>query len=234
MLLNTLINQQQSLYTDIQVQIDSLQEKQREIQAFLQKLGSVESQMLSAAQMVQEAIASIREVCPDELENYQNTINSLFGDAPVAQLDQASDEPQPTEPAAPTEPQPPETEPTVEVDAVEVKSEVVVEPQPEETGLTIKINGVKERQDAVEKILKVYFPHVKSQDDFKRYGVPTTEKQVRTYLRNKIEDIAKPETFAGDYQAWQTELFMQATKMETTGKEFWVGVNSILLWLQTV
>lgn len=231
MLLNTLINQQQSLYTDIQVQIDSLQERQREIQAFLQKLGSVESQMLSAAQMVQEAIASIREVCPDELENYQATINGLFGDAPVAQLDQASDfEPQVTQPVAPTEPQPPETEP-VDVDTVEVKSEVVVEPQPQETGLTIKINGVKERQEAVEKILKVYFPHVKSQDDFKIYRVPTTEKQVRVFLREKIEVLNKPSTFEKDYQAWTTELFMQAVKLEATGKDFWVAVNNIFLWM---
>jgi hypothetical protein len=232
MLLSSLIQNQQSIYTDIQIQIDSLQEKQREIQAFLQKLGSVESQMLSATQMVQEAIASIREVCPDELANYRETIDSLFGDAPIASLNSSSDfEPQIHEHTPPVEPQQPSNQ-TVDI---EVKAEVVTEPKPDEIGLSmIKINGVKERQEAVEKILKVYFPRVKTQDDVKNYGVPTTEKQVKVFLRNKIEDVTKPSTFTGDSEAWQTELFMQATKMETTGKEFWIAVNIILKWLETV
>lgn len=232
MLLANLIQNQQSIYTDIQIQIDSLQEKQREIQAFLQKLGSVESQMLSAAQMVQEAIASIREVCPDELANYQDTITSLFGDAPVASLNSGFDvTPQATEPVTPVEPQPTPDTQTVDI---EVKAEVVTEPKPEETGLAIKINGVKERQEAVEQILKVYFTKVKTQGDIKNYGVPTTEKQVKVFLRNKIEDVVKPDNFTGDKEAWQTELFMRATSMETTGKDFWIAVNNILLWLQTV
>ena len=96
MLLNQVIASQQSAYADIQSQIELLQETQRHIQAYLQQLGSVESQMVSAAQMVQEAIASIREICPDELVNYQSTINDLFGAVPIAKLE-PSPEPQ-TEP----------------------------------------------------------------------------------------------------------------------------------------
>ena len=57
MLLNQVIASQQEIYAGIQNQIEQLQEKQRHIQAYLQQLGSVESQMVSAAQMVQEAIA---------------------------------------------------------------------------------------------------------------------------------------------------------------------------------
>jgi hypothetical protein len=181
--------------------------------------------------MKQEAIASIREVCPDELANYQATINNLFGDAPVASLNSSSDfEPQATEPTSPVEPTPPADSQTVDV---VVKAEVVTEPKPEETGLSvIKINGVKERQEAVEKILKVYFPHVKSQEDVKNYRVPTTEKQVREFLRDKIGLVDKPATFVGDNQAWSTNQMMQAVRMETTGKQFWGSVLGVLKWIE--
>lgn len=90
-----------------------MQAKQREIQAYLQQLGSIESQMVSAAQMIQEAVASIREVCPDELENYQATINALFGGSPIAQLT-ASVDPQ-TENETPSTPVEPEDSQVIDV-----------------------------------------------------------------------------------------------------------------------
>ncbi|MBD2281399.1 hypothetical protein [Aphanizomenon flos-aquae] len=127
MLLNQVIASQQSAYADIQSQIELLQEKQRHIQAYLQQLGSVESQMVSAAQMVQEAIASIREICPDELVNYQNTINDLFGAVPIAKLE-PSPEPSPeteTQPEPSPEPSPePQTEPETDDQIVDVIVEV--------------------------------------------------------------------------------------------------------------
>lgn len=123
MLLNQVIASQQSAYADIQSQIELLQEKQRHIQAYLQQLGSVESQMVSAAQMVQEAIASIREICPDELVNYQNTINDLFGAVPIAKLE-PSPEPSPKTETQP-EPSPePQTEPETDDQIVDVIVEV--------------------------------------------------------------------------------------------------------------
>jgi hypothetical protein len=78
MLLNQAIATQQELYTSIQTQIDDLLEKQRQIQIYLQSLGTVESQMVSAVTLLNEAIASILEICPDELENYKTTVASLF------------------------------------------------------------------------------------------------------------------------------------------------------------
>jgi|688.fasta_scaffold185651_3 hypothetical protein len=117
MLLNQVIASQQSAYADIQSQIELLQEKQRHIQAYLQQLGSVESQM------VQEAIASIREICPDELVNYQNTINDLFGAVPIAKLE-PSPEPSPETETQP-EPSPePQTEPETDDQIVDVIVEV--------------------------------------------------------------------------------------------------------------
>ncbi|OKH41131.1 hypothetical protein NIES2101_34725 [Calothrix sp. HK-06] len=92
MLLQELINSQQQAYANIQQQIEYLQEQQRQIQAHLQQLGSVESQMLSAVQMMQEAISAINAHCPDELENYKQLVVGLFGAAPVAQLEAGIDE----------------------------------------------------------------------------------------------------------------------------------------------
>jgi len=105
MLLNQVIASQQSAYADIQSQIELLQEQQRKIQAYLQQLGAVESQMVSAAQMVQEAIHSINEVCPDQLAEYQKTIAGLFS-SPVAMLESSQPEPQ-SEPTPNPEPEQP-------------------------------------------------------------------------------------------------------------------------------
>lgn len=111
MLLTSLIGSFQNQYADIQAQIEELQEQQRKIQAYLQQLGSVESQMVSAVQMLQEAIASINEVCPDQLAEYQETVVGLFS-VPVAALEASQPEAQP-EPEPETTPSPsqPETQP---------------------------------------------------------------------------------------------------------------------------
>ncbi len=129
MLLNQIISNQHALYAEIQAQIESLQEQQRQIQAHLQRLGSVESKMESAAQLVAEAIAEINAVCPDELANYEQTITSLFGSEPIAQLSAGNDEP----PTPPTTPAPqttllpiPNNDDAIETTAVVVPDEIIV------------------------------------------------------------------------------------------------------------
>lgn len=101
MLLADLIALQHSEYAQVQVEIDQLLERQRNIQTFLQRLGSVESKMESAAQLMQEAIAEIRNTCPDELNNYQVLVTSFFGDI-AGRLEAGSDttaqDAQPTSP----------------------------------------------------------------------------------------------------------------------------------------
>ncbi len=86
MLLKNLIQDLQGSYIGIQKQIDALQEQQREIQAQLQKVGSVESKMLAAAQSLQAAIADINDACPEQLTQFKETINGLFVN-PVAALE---------------------------------------------------------------------------------------------------------------------------------------------------
>ena len=120
MLLSNLIASHQETYADIQAKIDELQEQQRKIQAYLQQLGSVESQMVSAVQMLQEAIFSINEVCPDQLAEYQQTVAGLFS-SPVAMLESSQPEPQP-EPTPNPEPEQPsnatENKPTDQKDSL--------------------------------------------------------------------------------------------------------------------
>ena len=125
MLLNQIIQSQHALYAEIQAQIESLQEQQRQIQAHLQRLGSVESKMESAAQLVAEAIAEINAVCPDELINYQQTITSLFGCEPIAQLSAGNDEP-PTSPTTPAPEPTPNNDEAIETTAVVVADEIIV------------------------------------------------------------------------------------------------------------
>jgi hypothetical protein len=91
MLLNQAIAHQQELYAQVQAQIELLQEKQREIQANLQKLGSVESKMESAVHVLQEAVAEIIEHCPGEMQQYQELVNGLFGEKPIATLTEGKD-----------------------------------------------------------------------------------------------------------------------------------------------
>lgn len=91
MLLNNLIVSLQNQYSDIQSQIELLQESQRQIQAQLQAIGSVESKMESALALVAEAISDINHHCPDELGNYQKTVNSLFSGA-IAHIPPQNDE----------------------------------------------------------------------------------------------------------------------------------------------
>ncbi|MUH00359.1 hypothetical protein F7734_52060 [Scytonema sp. UIC 10036] len=120
MLLTQAISAQQALYANIEAEIQALQARQREIQSYLQTLGGIESKMESAALLVQEAIAEIKQHCPDELPAYQTLINGFF-DSTVAGQIAPSDDTDPTPPAPPTPPTPPESEPeTVTVDAVAV------------------------------------------------------------------------------------------------------------------
>lgn len=129
MLLSNLIASHQESYADIQAKIEDLQEQQRKIQAHLQQLGSVESQMVSAVQMLQEAISSINEVCPNELAEYQQTVVGLFS-SPVAMLESSQPDPEPEpqpDPAPSPEPEQPSNivqfpgNATVEVKATEPK-----------------------------------------------------------------------------------------------------------------
>lgn len=89
MLLNDLLARQQGQFDAIQEQIERLQEQQRQIQARVQRIGSCESKMESAAALLQQAIANVRDVCPEELDNYRAVVLSLFEGHTIAHLPEA-------------------------------------------------------------------------------------------------------------------------------------------------
>ncbi|MFB2878551.1 hypothetical protein [Floridanema aerugineum] len=105
MLLQHRLNEIQSVVSGYQAQIDELNAKISALQAHAQKVGSVEAAMESAVQQLQTAIAMVNQVCPDELPEFKDVINSQFGDAPIAELpaaNETTDSIEPTEPTAPT------------------------------------------------------------------------------------------------------------------------------------
>lgn len=116
MLLQELIAKHRQEIEAIESRIADLQQKQREEQAYLQRLGGIQSKMASAAHAVAVAVTEIRQACPGELVAYRETINSLFGDAAIAQLP-ATDADTDIEVAPEPEPSP---TPDVDVDAPNV------------------------------------------------------------------------------------------------------------------
>lgn len=78
MLLNNIQNKTQTQIDSIQDQIDTLLQQQREWQAYLQKLGSVESVMASGLEQIRTAITLLHKFAPSELGNYQKAVNELF------------------------------------------------------------------------------------------------------------------------------------------------------------
>jgi len=195
MLLSTLIAAQQETYASIQAQIEALQEKQREIQSFLQQLGSVESKMVSAAQLIQEAIASINEVCPDELSNYQQLITGLFN-TPIASLPSGDKElalsvvevPDPTPPAD-AEPVPEVEEETIEA-TVEVQALTLV-------GATSLIEEIRTEAIALTwKDLRQYMSDYKlsmkgKRDDLVRSLVGYCQTRNEVQLQNMLNYLRK-------------------------------------------
>lgn len=101
---------------------------------------------------------------------------------------------------------------------------------PTTEGSPIIIKGSPEKVTCIENILR-NFSKVKTMEDMKEYGVPTTEKQVRDYLRNRLDSCPKQEGFTRE--EWNTELFMQAVRMECTGKNFWIAANTTLGWVRS-
>lgn len=205
MLLNQAIATQQNLYAEIQLQIEALQEKQREINAYLQRLGGVESQMESAAQLVQEAIASIHEVCPDELGAYRDLILGLFGSAPTGFIAAAdvtipsTDNNDPSLDVAPT----PATEPTTgssdewgDEPSVEVVASIVVEPETSDDVEKIMtamstISWQEFKQLAAKRGIKV-LKRSKSEisDDFRKL-LKTADAQTLAAIRGAVASVVQ-------------------------------------------
>jgi hypothetical protein len=187
MLLSNLIASHQATYADIQARIEELQEQQRKIQAYLQQLGSVESQMVSAVQMLQEAIHSINEVCPDQLAEYQQTVAGLFS-SPVAMLESSQPEPQ-----SPT----PSPEPEQPSNVVQFPSNATVE-------VTVQTEATEPENEPTDQKDSLFKFKISHYGDYITYWTEDNDELVTTMFKDlKIRPRDKKPTdgynpFAGD------------------------------------
>lgn len=243
MLLQSLTNQLQSDYAAVQVQIEELQEQQRLIQAQLQRIGSVESKMESAAALVMEAIADIKEVCPKELAGYKTTILSLFTDAPSPALPAVK--PEPTEPAPEPTPEPTEpTEPTG--DTVDVTATTEPEAKADEAIATIeelnelavaairKLAGIKKvattgrRYEIAQRLQGLV-----TKDELFEADQPTYAQSVKQRCAKFFGvEIKSKADIKAMFVNRDLVSFMEAVNLERTGKDFYTTVESYLDKLQ--
>lgn len=80
MLLNDLQKALEIQYSELQEQINLLQEEQKRVQAKMQQVGSVESKIESALALLSEGLRDAREVCPDQIELVKKANLSLYDD----------------------------------------------------------------------------------------------------------------------------------------------------------
>lgn len=213
MLLQNLMQQQQQAYAQIQSQIEQLQEQQRQVQAYLQQLGSVESQMLSAAQVIEEAIVSINQVCPGELENYKQLIISLFNVIPQLEAHKPDDlteenieeESEVLNPEVETESDSPDNDPDNDPtppgnsdnaeDSIDVEAEVVTQ-QPVLTlikGAVASLSYQQIKEVMLDYKLETKGKAIKLKEHFIDYCERRTEQQqqgIWKYLTNLVPDLA--------------------------------------------
>lgn len=118
MLLSNRINQIQVIVDDYQSQIEELNRKIRELQAHAQQVQSVESAMESAAQQVQNALAMLRQICPDEEAGFKAVMDECFAGRAIAELPPIEAKAEPVEEPAPTPAEPSQDTPQVESESV--------------------------------------------------------------------------------------------------------------------
>lgn len=80
MLLNDLQKALEIQYSELQEQINLLQEEQKRVQAKMQQVGSVESKIESALALLSEGLRDAREICPDQIELVKKANLSLYDD----------------------------------------------------------------------------------------------------------------------------------------------------------
>lgn len=78
MLLNDLQKALEIQYSELQEQINLLQEEQKRVQAKMQQVGSVESKIESALALLSEGLRDAREVCPEQIELVKKVNLSLY------------------------------------------------------------------------------------------------------------------------------------------------------------
>lgn len=213
MLLEALQTKLTNQYQEIQEQIDRLQETQREIQAHLQRLGSVESKMESAAKLVTEAITGITEECPDEMASYQETINNLFPNKPVALLTEGEDKQANSEPSVIVPPSPSDnntdnnvitvnfTKDTQETNDDDTTEQSQTETESEQSAETVTDDSydMGEVRDAIERFIAEEHSATVKKAARNHLGIDTKDtsiSDVRGLMRDRVDEMSEEEVRA--------------------------------------
>ncbi len=100
----------------------------------------------------------------------------------------------------------------------------------------LKVVKSKPKQQSLRLLFERYYPYpkIKTSDEMVNFRVPTTEKNVKDFLRDKVDDLAYKIPDDGvDKEAWHTSLFMVKVSMETEGVKFWRSATKVMEWLET-
>jgi hypothetical protein len=98
----------------------------------------------------------------------------------------------------------------------------------------LKVVKSKTKQHCLKLLFETFYPYprIKNSDEMVNFKVPTTEKKVKEFLRDKVDDLAyKVPDNETDKEAWHTSLFMIKVSMETEGVKFWRAAARVIEWL---
>jgi hypothetical protein len=98
----------------------------------------------------------------------------------------------------------------------------------------LKVVKSKTKQHCLRLLFETFYPYprIKNSDEMVNFKVPTTEKKVKEFLRDKVDDLAyKVPDNETDKEAWHTSLFMIKVSMETEGVKFWRAAARVIEWL---
>jgi hypothetical protein len=98
----------------------------------------------------------------------------------------------------------------------------------------LKVIKSKPKQSCLKLLLERYYPYprVKNSTEMVDFRVPTTEKKVKEFLRDKVDDLSSKIPNETDKEAWHTSLFMIKVSMETEGVKFWRAATRVMEWLE--
>lgn len=97
----------------------------------------------------------------------------------------------------------------------------------------LKVVKSKTKQSCLKLLFERYYPYpkIKNSTEMVDFRVPTTEKKIKEFLRNKVDDLSSKIPNETDKEAWHTSLFMVKVSMETEGVKFWRAATRVIEWL---
>ena len=97
----------------------------------------------------------------------------------------------------------------------------------------LKVVKSKTKQSCLRLLFETFYPYpkIKNSDEMVNFRVPTTEKKIKEFLRDKVDDLSSKIPNETDKEAWHTSLFMIKVSMETEGVKFWRAAAKVIEWL---